>query len=373
MKKGCGKTMTVRKDDKRGTWTVVVYHNGKHYWRRGFRTKREATKAELEIKAGLQIPKKRIKLDELENEFLAHHKLHYSLTTVKTNESRHNTHIKPHLGNKYIDNINVKDIQSLVNTLKMSKKGYKNSYINHIIECISKLYNYAIDMEYIDYNPTKKVRKLKESQSGIKYITQNQFQKLYQSVDDFYYKTFLMILFYTGIRVGEARAIRWEQIDFKSNEMKINAHIVDKGGTRRVDGRKNNKDYTIIMPFNVKEALLNIYNIEKNKDGFNDDKYVFGYYKSWSYNKIRTRFKQALKEAGLEDIKLHTLRHSYASLLANSGASIQELAGALGDTLEVTINTYSHMYDNVNEKISNRINAILEEKNSSFFIDEDNE
>ena len=53
------------------------------------------------------------------------------------------------------------------------------------------------------------------------------------------------------------------QIDFKSNEMKINAHIVDKGGTRRVDGRKNNKDYTIIMPFNVKEALLNIYNIEK--------------------------------------------------------------------------------------------------------------
>lgn len=362
--------MTVRKDNERGTWIAVVYYNGKHYWRRGFRTKREAIKAELEIKAGLQTPKKRMKLDELESDFLAHQKLRYSMTTVKTNESRYNTHIKPYLGNKYIDNISVKDIQSLINTLKMSKKEYKNSYINHIIECISKLYNYAMDMEYIDYNPTKKVRKLKESQSGIKYITLNQFQTLYQSVDDFYYKTFLIILFYTGIRVGEARAIRWEQIDFKSNKMKINAHIVDKGGTRRVDGRKNNKDYTIIMPFNVKEALLNIYNIEKNKDGFNDDKYVFGYYKSWSYNKIRTRFKKALKDAGLEDIKLHTLRHSYASLLANSGASIQELAGALGDTLEVTINTYSHMYDDVNEKISNRINAIISEGDSSFFIDE---
>ena len=50
--------MTVKKDDKRGTWTVVVYHNGKHYWRRGFRTKREAIRVELEIKSGLEKPKK---------------------------------------------------------------------------------------------------------------------------------------------------------------------------------------------------------------------------------------------------------------------------------------------------------------------------
>lgn len=96
--------MTVKRDDTRGTWTAVVYYNGKHYWRRGFRTKREATKAELEMKAGLQTPKKRMKLDELEIEFLAHQKLHFSMTTVKTNESRYNTHIKPYLGNKYIDN-----------------------------------------------------------------------------------------------------------------------------------------------------------------------------------------------------------------------------------------------------------------------------
>lgn len=59
--------------------------------------------------------------------------------------------------------------------------------------------------------------------------------------------------------------------------------------------------------------------------------------------------------------------------MANSGASLQELAGSLGDTLEVTINTYSHMYDNVNEKISNRINAIIMEDDSSFFIDKGEE
>lgn len=360
--------MAVKKDNKRGTWTVVVYHGGKHYWRRGFRTKRDAIKAELEIKAGLQTSKKHMKLDELEIEFLAHQKLHFSMTTVKTNESRYNMHIKPYLGEKYIDKITAKDIQSIANMLKMSKRKYKNSYINHIIEGISKLYNYAIDMEYIDYNPAKRVKKLKEQKTDIQYITKDQFESLYQIIDDYYYKTFLLILFYTGIRVGEARAITWSQINFKSNRLNVDAHIVDKGGTRRVEGRKNNKNYTLIMPINVRNSLFDIYNIEKNKDGFDDNKYVFGYYKSWSYNKIRTRFKHYLKDAGLEDIKLHTLRHSYASLLANSGATIQELAGALGDTLEVTINTYSHMYDDINEKITKRINAIIMEGNPSFFI-----
>lgn len=122
------------------------------------------------------------------------------------------------------------------------------------------------------------------------------------------------------------------------------------------------------MPVNIKESLLMIYNMEKIKDGFNEDKYVFGFYTSWSYNEIRTRLKSTLKKSGIPDIKLHTLRHSYASLLANNGATIQEVAVALGNTLEVTINTYSHMYDDVNEKIVNRINSIIMEDSSSFFL-----
>lgn len=131
------------------------------------------------------------------------------MTTVKTNESRYNTHIKPHLGNKYIDNIKIKDVISLMTILRLSKKEYSNSYINHIIEGVSKLYNYAIDMDYIDYNPVKKVKKLKEKRSGIDYITIEEFKCIYDSIDDFYYKIFLAILFFTGIRVGECRAICW--------------------------------------------------------------------------------------------------------------------------------------------------------------------
>lgn len=80
---------------------------------------------------------------------------------------------------------------------------------------------------------------------------------------------------------------------------------------------------------------------------------------------MRTRFKNGLKKAGLRDMKIHSLRHGYASLLVNNGATIQELASALGDTLEVTINTYSHMYDDANRQISLRVDKILESKEGS--------
>lgn len=357
--------MAIKYDDKRKTWYVIVYHQGKQYWKRGLESRTLAKKAELEIKLSLENPKRRIKFDELANEFLAHQKTVYSLSTVKTNESRYTTHIKPYLGKKYIDKITPKDIQSLVSILKLSNQGYSNTYINHIIETVSKIYNYAIDMEYCDKNPAKKIKKLKQVKDGLQYFKLDEFQKLYDVISDNYYMVYLECLMFLGIRCGESRALQWSQINFDKNTIHINAHVVDKGGKRRENGRKNNKNYIVHMPKNIRESLLNIYNSEKMKDGFNEDKYVFGFYDSWSYNRIRLRFKKALKEANLEDRKLHSLRHGYASMLANNGATIQELASALGDTLEVTINTYAHMYDDINEKISQRVDNII--NNSSFF------
>ena len=76
-------------------------------------------------------------------------------------------------------------------------------------------------------------------------------------------------------------------------------------------------------------------------------------------------YKEAIEDAHVYNYRIHDLRHGYASLLANAGASIQELSAALGDSLEVTINTYTHMYDNINKTINDRVNQIIND--SSFF------
>lgn len=358
--------MSVKYDDKTKTWTAIVYFEGKHYWRRGFPTKKAAQKAELELKVGFSNLTERLKFNELAVMFLSHQKKVYRMTTVKTNESRYDVHIKPYLGNKYIDKITTKDIQTVVHKLSTHVNGYSNSYINHIVSTIGAILNYAVDMGYISKNPAKKIKKLKENREELQYMKKDEFDALYDVIcEDIYYSTFLLILFYMGFRVGECRALLWSQINFETNTISNDAHVVDKGGTRREPGRKNNVNYTAYMPQNVRNALLEIYKLECKKDGFDSTKYVFGFYEPWSYNKIRTRFKNGLKKAGLRDMKIHSLRHGYASLLVNNGATIQELSSALGDTLEVTINTYSHMYDDTNKQICRRIDMILEGEKDS--------
>lgn len=352
--------MTVRKE-KNGTWTAIVYIEGKQVWRRGHRTKKAAQKTELELRAGLDGPALSLKFDELAELFLAHQKQTCRPSTVKTNESRYAVHVKPYLGSKYIDNISVGDIQKIVHTLVSSQNGYSATYINLITGTIRKIFNYGIDMGYVDKNPAKKIKKLKEKKKDMKYISIDEAKLLFDTANnDFLYRCFLELLLFSGIRVGEARALWWEQVDFDKNTITINAHVVDKGGVRRDPGRKNHKNYTIFMTQRVRTLLLQIYDMEKKKDGFTEHRYVFGFYEPWSYNMIRTRFDKLLKKCGLrDDLTLHSLRHGFASLLANNGATIQELAAALGDTLEVTLGTYSHMYDNVHQKICDRMDDVV--------------
>lgn len=308
----------------------------------------------------------RKKVDDLMGEFIAHQKSMFSITTVKTNESRYNTHIKPYIGDFILQKVTSRDIQKIIYNLKKSDKNYSNVYINKILEVISNIFNYAMDMGYIEKNPAKNIRRLKEEKTNIQYVTLEDYYKISIVLDEHpMYQAFVELLFFTGIRLGEARALWWNQIDFDKNTIVINAHVVDKGGKRRVEGRKNKKNYTIVMPKNVRVTLETIYKIESSKDDFSKEKYVFGFYESWSYNRIRRMYKKALEDAHLKNYKIHSLRHGYASLLANSGASIQELASALGDTLEVTLNTYTHMYDDINKKITDRMNQIIDD--SSFF------
>lgn len=357
--------MTVKKE-RNGTYTVVAYVHGKHIWRRGIETKRAALKIELELKNATEKSLERKTVDDLMSEFIAHQKAVFSKTTVKTNQSRYKTHIQPYIGRKILQKVTTKDVQEIVHILRNSNKNYSNVYINKIIEVTSNLFNYAVDMGYIERNPAKTVRKLKEPKPEIDFVTFEDFQKIYNALEDEpMHQKFLQVLFFTGIRLGECRALNWSQINFESNTICINAHVVDKGGKRRCQGRKNNKNYTVMMPNNVRESLIEIYRYESLKDDFSDERYVFGFYDSWSYNRIRRMYKKAIEKSNTKDYRIHDLRHGYASLLANSGASLQELAAALGDSLEVTISTYTHMYDNTNQKINDRVNRIIAD--SSFF------
>ena len=107
------------------------------------------------------------------------------------------------------------------------------------------------------------------------------------------------------------------------------------------------------------EDLHKLYEVSKTHYGFNDKWIVFGDTNHITSGKIRYRKNRNCKLAEVKQIRIHDFRHSCASLLINSGATINVVAKYLGHTkIDETLNTYSHLFKNQMNEIVNIIDNL---------------
>lgn len=113
------------------------------------------------------------------------------------------------------------------------------------------------------------------------------------------------------------------------------------------------------MPKVLLEDLKQLYEVSKKHYSFNNNWYVFGDTDPITSGKIRYRKNRNCKLAGVKQIRIHDFRHSCASLLINSNATINVVAKYLGHTkIDETLNTYSHLFKNQMNEIVNIIDNL---------------
>ena len=105
------------------------------------------------------------------------------------------------------------------------------------------------------------------------------------------------------------------------------------------------------MPTALVEILKHQKQIQKTLPRFSDDFRVCGAGSCLSDTAISNKNIEFAEKAKLEKIRVHDFRHSHASLLVNNGINIQEVARRLGHAkIEITWNTYSHLYPREEER-----------------------
>jgi len=146
----------------------------------------------------------------------------------------------------------------------------------------------------------------------------------------------------TGMRIGEVSALRWEDLDYNSNFIWV------KRSFRRgiFNKPKNNKSRRVDMSLQLQVLLKQQQAIDK-KACFGwgvEQNLVFNKYtRPIEQSFIRGVYKKVLKKAGLRYIKLHGLRHSFASILLSEGASLFYVSKQLGhSSINITSNVYGH-------------------------------
>ena len=229
--------------------------------------------------------------------------------------------------------------------------GKRKATVSHMKSVISGVLDKAVDDEVIQSNPAlgiRKILKIDDQKEHIDPLSAEELDLLLNAFREHFSEHYTMILLLsrTGVRSGEALALQWEDIDFNGRFIEIRrSYVRDKITTpknkksRRVDMSKQLAETLKIHMTECKEKGLRL--------GFGDaPEYVFTnqYGRLLDKNNWRKRvFDKALKKAGIRGIRVHDIRHTYATLRIAKGDNIADVSKQLGHhSVKLTMDVYYH-------------------------------
>lgn len=258
--------------------------------------------------------------------------------------------VTPYFKNKKMCEIKASDVRAWQNAL--IKKGYAATYLKSINNQLAALFNYATRYYDLRDNPCRKAGSIGKSKAEeMDFWTKQEFKEFLPSMDEKpEARMAFLLLYWTGMRIGELLALTYEDVDFDNRTITINKSY------QRIKGKdmitppktpKSNRKVTI-PPFlaeELEEYCSVLYGITAKER-------MFRYTKSFMEHEI----VRGIKETGVKRIRLHDLRHSHASLLVEMGFQPLAIAERLGhEKIETTLSTYSHLYPNKQLELADKL------------------
>lgn len=261
----------------------------------------------------------------------------------RVDESMLRLHVLPILGAYAIDRITRQDI---VDLMSAHRQSHAPASTNRLISVLSVLFNLAIewDVGAVTVNPVSAVKKLKENNQRGRYLTSCELHRLWCELERSgspMLPYIIRMLILTGARKSEVAHARWHDIDFSRQQWRIKHN---KSGTTRYVPLS---DGVIALLHDVPKRVGSAYIFPNPETG---RPYV-NFYHAW--NAVR-------KKAGLADVRIHDLRHTFASYLVNNGRSIYEVKQILGHANVTTTQRYAHLDQAVLLDATNTVASFVE-------------
>jgi site-specific recombinase XerD len=217
----------------------------------------------------------------------------------------------------------------ITTTFSRTQRGAHQYY-----RTLKAAFNKAVEWNYIAINPFAKVKFPKIQKSFPVFLTEDELLIILANTPYQHLKDIFTVGFYTGLRLGELINMHWDWIDFFQNQ--ITVKCTDQFLT------KNKKERIVPMTEKVRSILLDRFNYASHQQ---HEIVFYRIRKKILYQEsISKQFKKIVRKSNLSDkIHFHTLRHSFASLLAQRGVSLYVIKELLGHNDLATTQIYSHL------------------------------
>ena len=345
------------REKKQGEWWVFINQHGKRWSKKvgadlslaqeiAKKTEARLILGEFELDKTLPPPLPSFK--KCAEVWLALPREDWKESTLESYRANLSKHVYPEIGAEPIDHIRRKHLKALFD--KLATGGLSRATLSLIKAPVSGVFNYAVDSEIIEANPLKDLSiSTRKIHLGLEPLTEDEAARLLEQARRFldgYYYPHLLCMLRAGIRLGELKALQWQDIDFEKRQMEIRRSC--RRG--RLTDTKNRKRRRVDMTPHLAETLKAWETKQKQQalklgKPFLNTGFVFASRRGEIMRRIalENALSRCLSAAKLRHIRIHDLRHSYATIRLLKGHNIGDVSYQLGhSSISMTYDVYGH-------------------------------
>lgn len=255
-------------------------------------------------------------------------------------------HVLPMLGQNCMRHIRHMDIVSQQNTMKSS--GFAASTCNRVLIVLKSLFTFAVRWGLLNQeeNPCREVKLFAEMEQRKRYLSPQQARDMLEFLDAYKHlpsAQAIQLLLFTGARKSEILTARWEYVDTERRLLTVPRS--KSGKTRHIP---------------LSNAAMNVLQSVPRHD--NQEWVFFNPATGTHLSSVFGLWTKMRQQLGLEDFRLHDLRHSFASFLVNSGRSLYEVQECLGHQTPRMTMRYAHLSSESLVKAANAVESCIENR-----------
>ena len=289
----------------------------------------------------------------------------YSKPNIRESTQRYyrrfiDRHVIPMLGNVKLSKLTARQIQKMYNDVrqhgrirecqKEKNPGMSDSYVHGLHMMMHNCLNRAVKEHLILRNPTEDCIPPKVQRKEMKVLRIEDVGAYLKAAEEYGVLPMFFLELSTGLRKGELTALLWEDVDVEAKTISVNKQAVGvKGGGVKIARPKTE---TSVRRVSISQEALNHLLAEHAKHP--DSPYLFASPRTgemYHPDSIVNLHRKILKKAGLEPVRLHDLRHTFATLALQNGVDIKTVSGMLGHyDAGFTLRTYTHATDRMQEQ-----------------------
>ncbi|OMD43028.1 site-specific integrase [Paenibacillus odorifer] len=367
---------SVKKDEETNKWFYVAdvgkKPNGKRNQKkkRGFKTKREAEKAlnELlnQVHLGTYVEPSKLLYKDYLKQWLEDKQTKVRASTLQTYSWLVENHIIPSLGQVELAKLTPMLIQQTYTTMmKESKLGSEN--VQKIHTLVNDSLKRAERWGLIAKNPAALVERPRAEKKEIRIWDMKELNVFLWSARESRYYIAFFLAAWTGMRQGEILGLRWKDIDFDNNTLRV-VQTLRHNSTELVSTTKTKASNRNIALSNQTIEALQKHRRRLVKERlhagevYNNHDLVVCTAVGTPLNSrnLNRTFYDLIKKAKIRRISFHSLRHTHASLMLASGEHVKIVSERLGHAnIRITLDTYSHLLPNMQRDAAQNFDKLM--------------